>query len=184
MLFSEVAAFIYSMDIFHVAGACHLHIWLFFSSRGSFNSCPRNSLSFWAHIHFLLRCYLWLWNESGAECEAEQFSPCQMVSRSRANSERNSQQWLSPFNLIHAGYCSEIPSWDQTKAFTFICLSVNWDKPRERDWLQRGQADTLSWPSEQYCNRRGPEGTWRLPPVVICSDARGQVDPVTPQVPR
>lgn len=125
------------------------------SSRDSVNSYPRNSLSFWAHIHFLSCCYLW--NQNGTECNAEQFSPWQMVSRLRANSEHNSQQRLSPSNLSHAGYCLGIPPWEQTNAFAFIRLSVNSDEHRDRT----GRYLQLTWWT--VLEEEGPKGQMTPP---------------------
>lgn len=120
------------------------------SSHDSFKSYPRNSLSFWAHIHFLSHCYLW--NQNGTECDAENFSPWQMVRGFRANSVHNSQQRLSPSNLSCAGYCPEIPLWEQTGAFAFIRLPANWDEHRNRISRQL----RLTW--RAVLEEEGPRG--------------------------
>lgn len=121
------------------------------SSCDSFNSYPRNSLSFWAHIHFLSHCYLW--NQNGTECDAEQFSPWQMVSGSCANSVHNSQQRLSLFNLSCTGYCPGFQPWDQT----------NSNECRD----STGRQLQLTWWT--VLADEGPEDRW-LPPVAVCLD--------------
>lgn len=102
------------------------------SSRDSFNSYPRNSLSFWVHIHFLSRCYLW--NQNGTECDAEQFSPWQMVSGSRANSVHDSQQKIIPFQSELCRILPRDPATGANQCLRFhpIVCELRWTQRQNR----------------------------------------------------